>query len=114
MKTKTGEPIGRFIVGEGIIRIIPAAHLNLSQRTPPFRAFFTERILRKMQERDKELEDQGIITPDEGMGYSINLDGDGIKEILVTNLKDDARIREIKNAVTWTFEKMIEKTVEET
>lgn len=67
-----------------------------------------------MQDRDKELEAQGIITPDEAMGYSIKLDGDGITEIILTNIKDDARIREIKNAVTWTFEKMIEKTVEET
>jgi hypothetical protein len=114
LKTKTGEPIGRFIVGDGLIRIVPAPHLSLSQRTPPFRAFFTERILKKMQDRDKELEAQGIITLDEAMGYSIKLDGDGIKEIMVTNIKDDARIREIKNAVTWTFEKMIEKTVEET
>lgn len=114
LKTKTGEPIGRFIVGENTIRIIPAQHLNLSQRTPPFRAFFTERILKKMQDRDKELEAQGIVTPDEAIGYSIKLDGDSIKEILVTNIKDDARTREIKNAVTWTFEKMIEKTVEET
>ncbi len=114
LKTKTGEPIGRFLVGDGLIRIIPAQHLNLSQRTPPFRAFFTERILRKMQDRDKELEAQGIVNPEEAMGYSIKLDGDAITEILVTNIKDDARIREIKNAVTWTFEKMIEKTVEET
>ncbi len=114
LKTKTGEPIGRFLVGEGLIRIIPATHLNLSQRTPPFRAFFTERILKKMQERDKELESQGIITEDEAMGYSIKLDGDNIKEVLVTNVKDEARIREVKNAVTWTFEKMLEKTVEET
>ncbi len=114
LKTKTGEPIGRFLVGDGIIRIVPAQHLSLSQRTPPFRAFFTERILKKMQDRDKELEAQGIVTPDETMGYSIKLDGDGIVEIIVTNIKDDARIREIKNAVTWTFEKMIEKTVEET
>ncbi len=114
LKTKTGEPIGRFLVGDGLIRIIPAQHLNLSQRTPPFRAFFTERILKKMQDRDKELEAQGIVTPEETMGYSIKLDGDAIVEIIVTNIKDDARIREIKNAVTWTFEKMIEKTVEET
>ena len=114
LKTKTGEPIGRFLVGDGIIRIVPAQHLSLSQRTPPFRAFFTERILKKMQDRDKELESQGIVNPDETMGYSIKLDGDGIVEIIVTNIKDDARIREIKNAVTWTFEKMIEKTVEET
>ena len=114
LKTKTGEPIGRFLVGDGLIRIIPAQHLNLSQRTPPFRAFFTERILKKMQDRDKELEAQGIVNPEETMGYSIKLDGDAIVEILVNNIKDDARIREIKNAVTWTFEKMIEKTVEET
>jgi hypothetical protein len=114
LKTKTGEPIGRFLVGDGLIRIIPAQHLNLSQRTPPFRAFFTERILKKMQDRDKELESQGIVTPEETMGYNIKLDGDAIVEIHVTNIKDDARIREIKNAVTWTFEKMIEKTVEET
>lgn len=114
LKTKTGEPIGRFLVGDGLIRIVPAQHLNLSQRTPPFRAFFTERILKKMQDRDRELEAQGIVTPDETMGYSIKLDGDNIVEVIVTNVKDDARIREIKNAVTWTFEKMIEKTVEET
>lgn len=114
LKTKTGEHIGRFLVGDGLIRIVPAQHLNLSQRTPPFRAFFTERILKKMQDRDKELEAQGIVTPEELMGYSIKLDGDALVEILVTNIKDDARIREIKNAVTWTFEKMIEKTVEET
>ncbi len=67
-----------------------------------------------MQDRDKELEAQGIVNPEETMGYSMKLDGDTIVEILITNIKDDARIREIKNAVTWTFEKMIEKTVEET
>jgi hypothetical protein len=43
------------------------------------------------------------------MDYEVKTKGDVLTKIFVKNVVDERRIRELKNAVRWTFERMLEK-----
>jgi hypothetical protein len=42
--------------------------------------------------------------------HEIKLDGDAIREIIVRNIEEEARIRELRSSIRWTLERMMEKT----
>jgi hypothetical protein len=67
-----------------------------------------ERVLVKMQEKDREAAGTGEIAPDKILSYSIVRDGDILREITIRNIGSD-RGRELKSTIRWTLEKMHEK-----
>jgi hypothetical protein len=62
-----------------------------------------------MKKKDEEEVARKKKSPDEVIDYTIETDGDLIKEIIIRNVKDETRIREIRSVVRWTFERMLEK-----
>ena len=76
--------------------------------TPPFKSFFVERVLAKMQEKDREDAGKGKIDPEKTLSYNIKQDGNTLREITIRNLRRD-RSRELKSSIRWTLEKMYEK-----
>jgi len=92
------------------MRVVPAEGLAFNVNTPPFSSFLVERVLAKMQEKDREAAERGEITPEEILSYNITRDGDIIREITIRNVTPE-RSRELKSAVLWTLEKMYEKTL---
>ncbi|MCC6013237.1 MAG: hypothetical protein LM593_02615 [Candidatus Verstraetearchaeota archaeon] len=109
IKSKSGEDLGNIYVGKNIIKIVPREDLKLSIKTSPFQSFFIERVLEKMKKKDEEEVARKKKSPDEVIDYTIETDGDLIKEIIIRNVKDETRIREIRSVVRWTFERMLEK-----
>jgi len=91
------------------MRVVPAEGLAFNVNTPPFSSFLVERVLAKMQEKDREAAERGEITPEEILSYNITRDGDIIQEITIRNVTPE-RSRELKSAILWTLEKMFEKT----
>ena len=83
---------------------------NFRDNIPPFRQFLIERVLLKMQEKDREAARRGEITPDKILSYSIVKEGDIIREIIIRNVSEE-RIRDLKSSIRWTLEKMYEKMV---
>jgi uncharacterized membrane protein len=71
-------------------------------------AFLVERVLAKMQEKDREAASAGQIPPDRILSYEIVKDGDVIRELAIKNVGAD-RTRELKSTIRWTLEKMYEK-----
>jgi len=110
LRTVTGDLLANLYIGEDSMRVVPAEGLVFNVNTPPFSSFLVERVLAKMQERDREAAERGEITPEEILSYNITRDGDIVREITVRSVTPE-RSRELKSAILWTLEKMYEKTM---
>jgi len=108
LKTVTGDLLANLYVTEDSMRVVLAEDKEFSINTPPFTPFLVERVLTKMQERDREAASAGEITPDKILSYNIVRDGDIIREMTIRNIGPD-RLQELKSTIRWTLEKMHEK-----
>jgi hypothetical protein len=108
LKTVTGDLLAQFYIEKDSIQITLAADKNFDINTPPFKSFFVERVLAKMQEKDREDASKGKIDPENILSYNIKQDGNMLREINIRNLRRD-RSRELKSSIRWTLEKMYEK-----
>jgi hypothetical protein len=109
LKMVTGEPLAEIYVGEGFMEILPSEEQDFNVNTPPFTEFLVERVLNKMQEKDREKAKKGQITPEEIFSYDVIRDGNFVRKIVFKNVSLPRR-RELKSSVRWTLEKMYEKT----
>lgn len=109
LKTVTGDLLAILYVTEDSIRVVLAEDKEFDINTPPFRTFLLERVLMKMQEKDREASGEGKIPPDKILAYNIAREGDTLREITVRNIQPD-RSRELKSTIKWTLEKMYQKT----
>jgi hypothetical protein len=98
-----------LFVGTASVKIVPRSDLRFSSRTPPFQSFFVDRVIGEMRRKDEMAVDAGSKDPMAMIEHEIILDGDIIKEILIKNIDEDARVRELKSSIRWTFERMLEK-----
>lgn len=108
LKTVTGEVLAQIYTEKDYMQILLAEDKNFEINIPPFTSFFVERVLAKMQEKDREDAGKGKITPERILSYNIKREGNKIQEITLNNLRPE-RFREIKSSVRWTLEKMYEK-----
>ena len=90
------------------MQIVLAKDKNFDINTPPFTSFFVERVLAKMEEKDKEDAKEGKLAPENILKFSMKQDGNIIREITLHNLRRE-RSRELKSSIRWTLEKMYER-----
>lgn len=107
-KTVTGDLLANLYLSKDSMRIVLDEDKRFTVDVPPFMAFLVERVLAKMQEKDKESAASGELMPDQILSYEIVRDGDVLKEITIRNVGED-RARELKSTIRWTLEKMYEK-----
>ncbi len=108
IKTVTGELLADLFTDEENMRVILAKDKQFTADTPPFTAFLVQRVLAKMQEKDRESASAGEMPPESILSYEIIKEGDVIHEINIRNVGSD-RARELKSSIRWTLEKMYEK-----
>lgn len=108
LNTTEGEFLANLYIGKDSMRVMLADDKNFNVNTPPFMQFLVERVLAKMQERDRESVRTGEMTSDKIISYNIMREGDTIREITIRNASVE-RIRELKSSLRWTLEKMYEK-----
>jgi hypothetical protein len=108
IKTATGELLANLYTDDDSMRVVLAHEKQFTVDTPPFMAFLVERVLAKMQEKDRESASAGEIPPDRILSYEIVKDGDVVRELIVKNIGED-RGRELRSTIRWTLEKMYEK-----
>jgi hypothetical protein len=109
IKSKMGEDLATMYVGQSSVRIVPCRDLGLSAKTPPFQSFFIDRVLGEMRRKDEMAVDSGAKDPSLMIDHDVRLDGDSIKEIVIRNIDEEARLREIRSSIRWTLERMLEK-----
>lgn len=108
--SKGGAVLGRIFVGQNFIRIEPSPDLSLDVNTPPFKSFFIDKVLEGMKAKDRESAEKGLLDLDQVMDYEVQTEGDKLKCIIVRNIStDERRVREIRGAIRWTFERMLER-----
>ncbi len=108
IKTVTGELLADLYTDDENMRVILAKDKQFTADTPPFTAFLVQRVLAKMQEKDRESASAGEMPPDQILSYEITREADVIREINIKNVGSD-RARELKSSIRWTLEKMYEK-----
>ena len=111
LKTVTGVLLANIYVWEDSVRVALAEDKSFGMNTPPFVSFLVDRVLAKMQEKDREAANKGEITPERVLSYDITQDGELIREMIIRNVGPE-RLRELKSAIRWTLEKMYEKTTQ--
>jgi hypothetical protein len=109
LKTASGSLLATLHMGRDSMRVVVAEGESFSVKTPPFQQFLIERVLSKMQGKDREAVARGEIVAEKALTYELVLDGELLREIDVYNPTPD-RFREIRSSVHWTLEKMREKT----
>jgi len=113
LKTVTGDVLAQIYTEKDVIQITLAEDKNFDINTPPFTSFFVERVLAKMQEKDKEDAGKGKLDPDKTVSFDIKQDGNILREITIRNLRPE-RSRELKSSIRWTLEKMYERMKQQT
>ena len=108
LKTVTGDVLAQIYTEKDVIQITLAEDKNFDINTPPFTSFFVERVLAKMQEKDKEDAGKGKLDPEKTVSFDIKQDGNILREITIRNLRQE-RSRELKSSIRWTLEKMYER-----
>ncbi|MFA5364087.1 MAG: hypothetical protein WC325_02770 [Candidatus Bathyarchaeia archaeon] len=108
LRTVTGDVLAEIFVEKDTLQIVFPADKNFDVNLPPFTTFFVERVLAKMQEKDREDANKGQLAPENILSYTIKRDGDILKEVTIKNLRQE-RSRELKSSLRWTLEKMFER-----
>jgi hypothetical protein len=113
LKTVTGDVLAQIYTEKDLIQITLAEDKNFDINTPPFTSFFVERVLAKMQEKDREDAGKGKLDPEKIVSFDIKQDGNILREITIRNLRAE-RSRELKSSIRWTLEKMYERMKQQT
>ena len=108
LRTITGDLLAQLYSEKDSMQIVLAEDKAFDINTPPFTSFFLERVLAKMQEKDKEDAKEGKLAPENTLSFSIKQDENIIREITINNLRRE-RSRELKSSIRWTLEKMYER-----
>jgi hypothetical protein len=90
---------------EQTMRIIPAEHAIYDITRGAFARFFLERILGKFQQEDRHRVENGEIEWEEAFDFEVNAEDNILDEMVIRNIGDDARQKEIHNALRWALEK---------
>jgi hypothetical protein len=108
LKSATGELLAKLYAGKDSLHVILAEDKKFNVNTPPFLQFLVERVLIKMQDKDRQAAASGELESSKMFSFKIIRDGDVLKEIFIENTSED-RTRELKSTIRWTLEKMFEK-----
>jgi hypothetical protein len=108
LKSAAGDLLANLYTGKDSLHIILAKDKEFNVKTPPFLQFLVERVLVKMQDKDRQAVASGELEPNKTFSFKIVQDGDILREIFIENTSED-RTRELKSTIRWTLEKMFEK-----
>ena len=116
--TETGEPqtvtitnkagdleLGMVETIEQTMRIIPAEHAVYDITRGAFARFFLERILGKFQQEDRHRVENGEIEWEDAFDFEVKAEDNILDEMVIRNIGDDARQKEIHTALRWALEK---------
>ena len=97
--------LGMIEIIDQSMRIIPAEHAIYDITRGAFARFFLERILGKFQEEDRHRVEDGQIEWDDAFDFEVKAEDNILDEMIIRNIGDEARQKEIQNALRWALEK---------
>jgi uncharacterized protein YdhG (YjbR/CyaY superfamily) len=110
IKDKNGKMLGKASVSGNTISIVPEKDVKFSAQAPPFKSFFSGKIVNRMETEDDKAIKDGSLSKSEKIAVSIiKDDGDIIQNIIVQNFRKYDRMMDIINTITWTFRTLSEE-----
>lgn len=109
ISSRDRKTLGVMYIGEDYVRIEPSPEYQFDVNVSPFKPFFVEKVLEDIKNKDRKAAESGVISPEKIMDYQVNTEGNILKEIVVKNVTDERRIRELRSSIRWTLERMLEK-----
>lgn len=109
--TMAGVHLAEIHVEEGNLRIVPSPNIRFDVNAAPLKTFLLGKVLDPMKSRDVEAVRKQELAPDMVLSYSIDQEGNMLKQLHIKNFGDERRLNEIRNGVRWTLRKMYEKTL---
>ncbi|MBN1682186.1 hypothetical protein JW865_01370 [Candidatus Bathyarchaeota archaeon] len=109
IQAKDGTILGSLIIDEKNLLFIPRSEFQFNINLPPYQSFLVERVLDNMKNTDQQKALEGEMEIDSVLNYSVELEGEVIKSISITNYGGDRRLREIQSSIRWSFDKMYDK-----
>lgn len=109
IQAKDGTALGRVQLTDDTIQFTPREGLAFTITTPPFQSFLLDRVLANMKTTDEARAATGEITPEQVLSYSVDLDGETIRGLLIRNYGGERRLREIQSSLRWSLDKMYDK-----
>lgn len=105
-----GARLGEMATTSTSITIVPSENLKTQVDSGTFNTFFIKKILNRMIDKDEELVKAGKIKPKEKISYRVVKNSDGaLKQIIISNYREEDRQKEILTTIRWTLEKISEK-----
>jgi hypothetical protein len=105
--SRDGRELARLVVYEKGLVIKPL--MDLPVDSPPLRSFFIAKVLEGYKRKDEELVRAGEIPEDEAFDYEVAEEGGLVKEIVVRNYRERRRLDEIRSALRWTLNRVLER-----
>lgn len=107
LTSREGREVAKLTVYEKGLTVKPL--IELPGDTPPLRSFFINKILDGYKRKDEELLRTGEIGDDEAFDYEIVEEGGLVKEIRILNYREKRRLDEIRSALRWTLNRVVER-----
>lgn len=105
--SRDGRELARLVVYEKGLVIKPL--MDLPVDSPPLRSFFVAKVLEGYKRKDEELVRAGEILEDEAFDYEVAEEEGLVKEIIVRNYRERRRLDEIRSALRWTLNRVLER-----
>jgi len=105
--SRDGRELARLVVYEKGLVIKPL--MDLPVDSPPLRSFFVAKVLEGYKRKDEELVSAGEIPEDEAFDYEVAEEGGLVKEMIVRNYRERRRLDEIRSALRWTLNRVLER-----
>jgi len=105
--SRDGRELARLVVYEKGLVIKPL--MDLPVDSPPLRSFFVAKVLEGYKRKDEELVSAGEIPEDEAFDYEVTEEGGLVKEMIVRNYRERRRLDEIRSALRWTLNRVLER-----
>jgi hypothetical protein len=105
--SRDGKELARVVVYERGLVIKPL--IDLPADSPPLRSFFVAKILEGYKRKDGEMVEAGELAEEEAFDYEVVEEGGLVKEIRVVNYRERRRLDEIRSALRWTLQRVLER-----
>lgn len=107
-----GRKLGIMAVSKTSITITPVGNTRVPVDSGTFSSFFIRKILSNMAQKDDEQVELRKLSDKNKISYRIDKNSDGsLKELVISNYRDENRLKQITTTIRWTLEKATQKPI---
>lgn len=101
---KSGNLLATAFITTNELRITISPEVEVKEDSRPFSTFLISRVLESMARSDLDKVRTMELEPGNELSYEVIKDGESVREIVIRNYRDDARLREILSSIRWTLD----------